>query len=80
MGEKSAGARSRAVRSKKRKLWPALAGVLAVAAVLLGIALGTGGSDGSPPALPPAVQPVGRGADVQEQARNLSAWLRRYSR
>jgi hypothetical protein len=26
------------------------------------------------------VQPIGRGANAQQQARNLSAWLRRYSR
>jgi len=27
-----------------------------------------------------AVHPIGRGANAQQQARNLSAWLRRYSR
>jgi serine/threonine protein kinase len=72
---------SRAARPDRRKLWLALAGVLAVAAILLGIALGTGGS-GTPPAKPrpPAVQPIGRGVNAQQQARNLSAWLRRYSR
>jgi serine/threonine protein kinase len=67
---------------EKRMLWLALAGVLAVAAVLLGVALGTRDSGGPPPAKPqpPAVQPVGLGATAQQQARNLSAWLRRYSR
>lgn len=71
-----------AARPQKRKLWLALAAVLAMAAVLLGIALGTGGSGGGPPAKPqtPVVQPIGRGANAQQQARNLSAWLRRYSR
>ena len=71
----------RPARPDRRKLVLALAVVLAVAAILLGIALGTGGS-GTPPAKPgpPAVQPIGRGANAQQQARNLSAWLRRYSR
>jgi eukaryotic-like serine/threonine-protein kinase len=68
-------------RRKLRRLWLALAGVLALAAVLLGIALGTGGSDNHPATPPtPAVQPIGRGGNAQEQARNLGAWLRRYSR
>jgi eukaryotic-like serine/threonine-protein kinase len=72
----------RAAHPGKRRLWLALAGVLAVAAALLGIALGTRGSGGTPPAKPqpPAVVPIGRGATAQQQARNLSAWLRRYSR
>ena len=70
-------------RPERQKLWLALAGVLALAAVLLGIALTTGGSGANAPAArrqPPAVQPIGRGANAQQQARNLSAWLRRYSR
>jgi hypothetical protein len=69
-------------REHRRRLWLALVGVLALAAMLLGIALGTRGSDSTPPAnpQPPAVQPIGRGATAQQQARNLSAWLRRYSR
>jgi serine/threonine-protein kinase len=68
-----------APRRSSRRLWLALAGVLALGAVLLGIALG--GSD-HPPATPrtPEVEPIGRGANAQQQARNLSAWLRRYSR
>ena len=66
----------------RRRLWVALASVLAVAAVLLGIAFGTRGSDSTPPAKPQprAVQPIARGATAQQQARNLSAWLRQYSR
>ncbi len=69
-------------RSDKRRLWLALGAVLTLAAVLLGIALGTGGSDSGPSPKPqaPAVQQVGRGANARQQARNLSAWLRRYSR
>jgi eukaryotic-like serine/threonine-protein kinase len=64
------------------KLWWVLAGVLAVAGLLLGIALGTRGSNGQPQPKPRAhvVQPIARGTTPQQQARNLSAWLRRYSR
>jgi eukaryotic-like serine/threonine-protein kinase len=70
-------------RADRRTLWIALTGVVTLAAVLLGIALTTGGSGGNAPAAkpqPPLVQPIGRGANAQQQARNLSAWLRRYSR
>jgi serine/threonine-protein kinase len=68
-------------RRDRRKLWIALAGVLVLAATLLGIALATRGSGGKPPAKPraPAVAPIQPGTTPQEQARNLSAWLRRYS-
>lgn len=70
------------VRLGRRKLWLALAGALALAAAMLGVALGTRDSDGGSPTKPrpPAVQPIARGATAQQQARNLSAWLRRYSR
>lgn len=73
---------TRAEAPSRRKLWLALVGVLGVAALLLGIALGTGGSDSKPPVRPRphAVQPIARGATAQQQARNLSTWLRRYSR
>jgi serine/threonine protein kinase len=73
---------SDAGRKDRRRPWLALVGVLALAAMLLGIALGTRGSDSTPPVnpQPPAVQPIGHGATAQQQARNLSAWLRRYSR
>jgi serine/threonine-protein kinase len=67
-------------RADARKLWLALLGVLALAAILLGIALGTRDSGGTPPARPPAVRPIAHGATAQQQARNLSAWLRQYSR
>jgi serine/threonine protein kinase len=68
-------------RRDRRRLWIALAGVLVLAAILLGIALATRGSGGKPPAKPraPAVAPIHPGTTPQEQARNLSAWLRRYS-
>ena len=70
-------------RPKRRTLWIALAAVVVLAAVLLGIALATRGSGDNAPAAkapPAAVQPIGRGVTAQQQARNLSAWLRRYSR
>ena len=69
-------------RGDRRTLWLGLAGALAVAAVLLGIAFGTRGSDSTPPATPrpPAVRPIAPGANAQQQAQNLSAWLRLYSR
>ena len=69
------------LRRDRRKLWIALAGMLVLAATLLGIALATLGSGGKPPAKPraPAVAPIQPGTTPQEQARNLSAWLRRYS-
>ena len=72
----------RAASRDKRQLWWVLAGVLAVAGLLLGIALGTRGSNGKPQREPraPVVQPIVRGTTPQQQARNLSAWLRRYSR
>ena len=68
-------------RRDRRTLWIAIAGVLVLAAVLLGTALATRDSRGKPPARPrgPAVAPIQPGTTPQEQARNLSAWLRRYS-
>jgi serine/threonine protein kinase len=69
-------------RRGRRGPWIALAAVLALAAILLGIALATRDSGGKSRAKPrePAVAPIQPGASPQEQARNLGAWLRRYSR
>jgi serine/threonine protein kinase len=70
-------------RPDRRTLWIALAGVVALAAVLLGIVLAIRGFGRNAPAAkpqPPAVQPIARGTTARQQARNLSAWLRRYSR
>jgi serine/threonine protein kinase len=70
-------------RPERRTLWIVVAGAVVLAAVLLGIALAIRGSGGNAPAAkpqPPALQPIGRGANAQQHARNLSAWLRRYSR
>jgi serine/threonine protein kinase len=67
-----------------RAIWLALAGVLVLGAILLAVALATGsdsrsGSSGSPKPRAPAVQRIRRGATPQEQARNIAAWIRRYS-
>jgi serine/threonine-protein kinase len=64
----------------RRKLWLALAGVVALAAILLAVAFAARGShSSSPPPRPPAPAPVQPGANAQQQAQNLSAWLKRYS-
>ena len=64
----------------RRKLWLALAGVVALAAILLAVVFaGRGSHSSSPPAEPAAPAPVQPGANAQQQARNLSAWLKRYS-
>jgi serine/threonine protein kinase len=64
----------------RRKLWLALAGVVALAAILLAVAFaGRGSHSSSPPPVPAAPVPVKPGANPQQQAQNLSAWLKRYS-
>ena len=63
---------------RRRRGWLAFAGAAAVAAAVLGAVLATRGNE-SPPARPPAraaVQPIPPGANAQEQARNVAAWLR----
>jgi serine/threonine protein kinase len=64
----------------RRKLWLALVVLLVLAAILLAVALSTGGSGSSPPPRPPAVPSIARGSTPRDQARNIAAWLRRYSR
>ena len=73
--------RPRAARSvRRRALWVGLAGALALAAILLAVTLiGTGSPKPATPTGPRAVPAVPRGADAQEQARNIAAWIRRYS-
>jgi len=66
--------------SSRRNLWLALAGAALLAAILLAVTL-TGGHSAKRHAPPPpsAVPAIQRGADAQQQARNIAAWLRRYS-
>jgi eukaryotic-like serine/threonine-protein kinase len=64
----------------RRALWLVLGATLALAAVLLAIALATRSGSGADRPRAPAVRPVSPGSSAQQQARNLSAWLRRYSR
>jgi eukaryotic-like serine/threonine-protein kinase len=61
-------------------LWIAAAAALALVAVVLGL-LSLGG-DGKPAATPPPalIEAPVRGATPADEARNLSAWLRRHSR
>ena len=67
--------------TKRRKLWLALAALLVLAAILLAVIALAGRNSGSPKPRPaPAVPPITRGTTPQEQARNIAAWLRRYSR
>jgi serine/threonine protein kinase len=66
---------------RRRKLWLGLAAAaaLAVAAILLAVTLTGGKSSAPPPPARRAVPQIPRGADAQAQARNIAAWLRRYS-
>ena len=67
-------------RAQRRTLWLALAGFVALAAVFLAvIGLTTGGSCSPKPQPVPAVLSISHGTTPQEQARNIAAWLRRYS-
>jgi eukaryotic-like serine/threonine-protein kinase len=63
----------------RRLLWLGAAGAVALAAILLAVTLTGGHSNKQPAPRPRAVPQVPRGADAQEQARNIAAWLRRYS-
>jgi serine/threonine protein kinase len=78
--ERIARPRVRHRRGGRRALGLALAGLLVLAAILLAVTLVGGGSP-KPAAPPPprAVPAIPHGADPQEQARNVAAWIRRYS-
>jgi serine/threonine-protein kinase len=77
-GEKPTVPMRPAARPRPNWLWPALAAVLVLAAILLAVALTTGGGGSSPPAQPQraTVQPIPRGANAQQQAEKIAAWLR----
>jgi eukaryotic-like serine/threonine-protein kinase len=73
-------------RSLDRRLaWIAVAGLLVLAAVALAVALSATGGGSKPSrgtavtVQQPRVQPIPRGTDAQEQARNIAAWLRQHS-
>jgi serine/threonine protein kinase len=63
----------------RRLLWLGAAGAAALAGILLAVTLTGGHSSKHPTPRPRAVPQIARGADAQEQARNIAAWLRRYS-
>jgi serine/threonine-protein kinase len=62
----------------RTRLWWAIAAVVTVAAIASGIAVAVTGGGGSkaPPPRQATVQPIPRGADAQQQARSIAAWLR----
>jgi serine/threonine protein kinase len=64
-----------------KRLWLLLAATIVVAAVaaVVGIVRLTGGSEASAPPRPHPVTPPARGATPQQEAQNLSAWLRTHS-
>ena len=66
-------------RPGRRLLWLGAAGAAALAAILLTVTLIGGHSSKQPTPKPRAVPQIPRGADAQEQAYNMAAWLRRYS-
>ncbi len=69
-----------APETDRRLLWLALAGVIALAAVLLAVALAGRGSGKRATRPPPASTPaIPRGSSPEEQARNIAGWLRRHS-
>ena len=74
--------RAPARRTHGRRVPLALAAaVLALAAAAAAVAVSTSSGDGaSRPAPAPRVDPIRGGRTPAEQARNLSAWLRRYAR
>jgi eukaryotic-like serine/threonine-protein kinase len=72
----------RSTRVGGKRLWPLLAGaiVIAAAAAVVGIVRLTSETEAPAPPRPRPVTPPARGATPQQEAQNLSAWLRRYSR
>ena len=66
-----------APRRRPQWLWVAVAAVLILAAIVLGVVLGTrGGSSPAPKPQQTVVRPIPRGADAQQQAEKIAAWLR----
>jgi len=66
-----------APRRRPRWLWPAVAALVILAAVVAGIAIAThGGSSPAPKPRAAVVQPIPHGTNAQVQARKIAAWLR----
>jgi hypothetical protein len=59
-------------------LLPGLAALLILAALVVGVVLGTLGGGSTPASKPqqPVVRPIPRGANAQQQAQKIAAWLR----
>jgi hypothetical protein len=66
-------------RYTARRLWPAAVALILLVAVGIGLALASR-DDGTKPVAPTRVRPVPHSDDTAQQARNLSAWLREYSK
>jgi serine/threonine-protein kinase len=63
--------------SHRNRLLPVLAAPVIVAAIALGVVLGTrGGSSPAPKPQQAVVRPIPRGTNAQEQAQKIAAWLR----
>jgi serine/threonine-protein kinase len=60
------------------RLWWAVAAVVGAGAIASGIVVAATGGSSKPPAptRPAAERPIPRGANAQQQARNIAAWLR----
>jgi serine/threonine-protein kinase len=69
-------------RTAVKRRWLLLAGAIAVAVaagIVFGVARLTGGAQTSAPPRPRPVAPPARGATPQQEAQNLSAWLREHA-
>jgi eukaryotic-like serine/threonine-protein kinase len=61
----------------RNRLLPALAALLVLVAIVLGVVLATrGGSTPAPKPRQTVVRPIPRGTNAQEQAQKIAAWLR----
>jgi serine/threonine-protein kinase len=64
-------------RRRRTRWWLAAPAAAAIGAVVLGVVLATNDESKPPPRpAPAAVRPIPPGANAQEQARNVAAWLR----
>jgi serine/threonine-protein kinase len=63
---------------RRNLLLPGLAALLILAALVVGVVLGTLGGGSTPASKPqqPVVRPIPRGANAQQQAQKIAAWLR----